>query len=56
MTKTYLVCTDDSVKVQRFIGIELYSIEFDKDVKAKDLVEYWEINDDLFKRLGKKRS
>ncbi len=48
-----LIEKDDMIKVCRLIGRRFYCIEFTKDVKAIELVAYWELDDNTFKSLGR---
>ena len=50
---TTLVTKDGMVKVCRLIGFKLYCIEFNEDVKARDIEAYWQLNDEEFKVLGR---
>lgn len=53
MMGAVLVQKNGMIKVCRLIDRKYYCIEFEEDVKAKELVDYWSLNDVMFKKLGR---
>jgi len=49
--KTNITVKQDKVCLTRFINGKLYSIEFHINVLAKDIAQYFDFSNDLFKQL-----
>lgn len=50
---TSLVVKQDRVELTRFMDAKLWRVEFDKDVLAKDLEEYFHLSDSMFKLVAR---
>ena len=50
---TSLVVKQDRVELTRFIDAKLWRVEFNKDVLAKDLEEYFHLSDNMFKLVAR---
>lgn len=50
---TSLVVKQDRVELTRFMDAKLWRVEFDKDVLAKDLEEYFHLSDNMFKLVAR---
>lgn len=53
MTCTVLVTQKNKVLITRFIDGKLYKVEFDLNVLAKDLEDYFNISDWTFKQVAR---
>ena len=50
---TSLVVKQDRVELTRFIDTKLWRVEFNKDVMARDLEEYFHLSDNMFKLVAR---
>lgn len=53
ITQTTIKTTGNTLNVIRFLNGKLWKVEFDVNVLAKDLVQYFNVSDDLFKMLSR---
>jgi len=51
ITKSTIQCTNNTITVSRLINNKLQCIEFNNDVLARDICDYFNMKDDLFLKL-----